>query len=42
MYEHKCRDKEEADQNVNRNTNTGNAKQIEKVVSAAKGQLDEL
>lgn len=43
MYEHKCRDKEEADQNVNRNTNTGNAKQIEKVVvSAAKGQHDEL
>lgn len=42
MYEHKCRDKEEADQNVNRNTNTGNAKQIEKVASAAIGQHDAL
>lgn len=31
MYEHKCRDKEEADQNVNRNANTSNAKQIDKV-----------
>ncbi|CAF97184.1 unnamed protein product, partial [Tetraodon nigroviridis] len=36
MYEHKCRDKEEADQNVNRNTNTGNAKQMEKVESDPK------
>lgn len=42
MYEHKCRDKEEADQNVNRNTNTGNTKQIEKVQSDSKGQRDEL
>lgn len=41
-YEHKCRDKEEADQNVNRNTNTGNTKQIEKVESDAEGQRDEL
>ncbi|XP_056875555.1 proline-serine-threonine phosphatase-interacting protein 2 isoform X4 [Takifugu flavidus] len=31
MYEHKCRDKEEADQNVNRNANTSNSKQIDKV-----------
>uniref|UniRef100_A0A3Q3VMY8 F-BAR domain-containing protein n=1 Tax=Mola mola TaxID=94237 RepID=A0A3Q3VMY8_MOLML len=30
-YEQKCRDKEEADQNVNRNTNTHNAKHIEKL-----------
>uniref|UniRef100_H3CQ24 Proline-serine-threonine phosphatase interacting protein 2 n=1 Tax=Tetraodon nigroviridis TaxID=99883 RepID=H3CQ24_TETNG len=35
MYEHKCRDKEEADQNVNRNTNTGNAKQMEKLHTKA-------
>lgn len=42
MYEHKCRDKEEADQNVNRNTNTGNAKQMEKVESDPKGQRREL
>uniref|UniRef100_A0A674P8T1 Proline-serine-threonine phosphatase interacting protein 2 n=1 Tax=Takifugu rubripes TaxID=31033 RepID=A0A674P8T1_TAKRU len=33
MYEHKCRDKEEADQNVNRNANTSNSKQIDKVDS---------
>lgn len=31
IYEHKCRDKEEADQNVNRNANTSTAKQIDKV-----------
>lgn len=30
-YEQKCRDKEEADQNVNRYTNTNNTKHIEKV-----------
>lgn len=30
-YEQKCRDKEEADQNLNRNTNTNNTKQLEKV-----------
>uniref|UniRef100_A0A8C7X7T4 Proline-serine-threonine phosphatase interacting protein 2 n=1 Tax=Oryzias sinensis TaxID=183150 RepID=A0A8C7X7T4_9TELE len=30
-YEQKCRDKEEADQNVNRNTNTNNTKHMEKV-----------
>uniref|UniRef100_A0A8C7X7P3 Proline-serine-threonine phosphatase interacting protein 2 n=1 Tax=Oryzias sinensis TaxID=183150 RepID=A0A8C7X7P3_9TELE len=29
-YEQKCRDKEEADQNVNRNTNTNNTKHMEK------------
>lgn len=42
MYEHKCRDKEEADQNVNRNTNTSNPKQMEKVKSASRGQHQEL
>lgn len=30
-YEQKCREKEEADQNVNRNANTNNTKHIEKV-----------
>uniref|UniRef100_UPI0037E938AB proline-serine-threonine phosphatase-interacting protein 2 n=1 Tax=Semicossyphus pulcher TaxID=241346 RepID=UPI0037E938AB len=34
-YEQKCRDKEEADQNVNRNTNTTNTKHIEKLFSKA-------
>ncbi|KAM6976001.1 proline-serine-threonine phosphatase-interacting protein 2 [Tautogolabrus adspersus] len=34
-YEQKCRDKEEADQNVNRNTNTNNTKHIEKLYSKA-------
>uniref|UniRef100_A0A667Z451 Proline-serine-threonine phosphatase interacting protein 2 n=1 Tax=Myripristis murdjan TaxID=586833 RepID=A0A667Z451_9TELE len=34
-YEQKCRDKEEADQNVNRNTNTNNTKHIEKLHSKA-------
>ncbi|KAK9532534.1 hypothetical protein VZT92_009914 [Zoarces viviparus] len=34
-YEQKCRDKEEADQNVNRNTNTNNTKQIDKLFSKA-------
>lgn len=34
-YEQKCRDKEEADQNVNRNTNTNNTKQIEKLYTKA-------
>ncbi|XP_049909884.1 proline-serine-threonine phosphatase-interacting protein 2 isoform X2 [Epinephelus moara] len=34
-YEQKCRDKEEADQNVNRNTNTNNTKHIEKLFSKA-------
>ncbi|XP_074546803.1 proline-serine-threonine phosphatase-interacting protein 2 [Halichoeres trimaculatus] len=34
-YEHKCRDKEEADQNVNRNTNTNNTKHIEKLYTKA-------
>ncbi|XP_060931689.1 proline-serine-threonine phosphatase-interacting protein 2 isoform X2 [Limanda limanda] len=32
-YEQKCRDKEEADQNVNRNTNTNNTKHMEKLNS---------
>lgn len=43
MYEHKCRDKEEADQNVNRNANTSNSKQIDKVEwkSATKDQRDD-
>lgn len=31
-YDQKCRDKEEADQNVNRNTNTNNTKHMEKVL----------
>ncbi|KAM9306870.1 proline-serine-threonine phosphatase-interacting protein 2 isoform 2-T2 [Pholidichthys leucotaenia] len=35
IYEQKCRDKEEADQNVNRNTNTNNTKQMEKLNSKA-------
>ncbi|XP_029693272.1 proline-serine-threonine phosphatase-interacting protein 2 isoform X3 [Takifugu rubripes] len=35
MYEHKCRDKEEADQNVNRNANTSNSKQIDKLCTKA-------
>uniref|UniRef100_A0A669CE97 Proline-serine-threonine phosphatase interacting protein 2 n=1 Tax=Oreochromis niloticus TaxID=8128 RepID=A0A669CE97_ORENI len=30
-YDQKCRDKEEADQNVNRNTNTNNTKHMEKL-----------
>lgn len=30
-YDQKCREKEEADQNVNRNANTNNTRQIEKV-----------
>ncbi|KAM9338105.1 proline-serine-threonine phosphatase-interacting protein 2 [Symphorus nematophorus] len=34
-YEQKCRDKEEADQNVNRNTNTNNTKQMEKLYAKA-------
>ncbi|XP_071400487.1 proline-serine-threonine phosphatase-interacting protein 2 isoform X1 [Centroberyx affinis] len=34
-YEQKCRDKEEADQNVNRNANTNNTKHIEKLYSKA-------
>ncbi|XP_026211354.1 proline-serine-threonine phosphatase-interacting protein 2 [Anabas testudineus] len=36
-YEQKCRDKEEADQNVNRNTNTNtnNTKQMEKLLAKA-------
>ncbi|XP_029025223.1 proline-serine-threonine phosphatase-interacting protein 2 [Betta splendens] len=36
-YEQKCRDKEEAEQNVNRNTNTGtnNTKQMEKLTTKA-------
>nr|XP_033502694.1 proline-serine-threonine phosphatase-interacting protein 2 isoform X2 [Epinephelus lanceolatus] len=34
-YEQKCRDKEEADQNMNRNTNTNNTKHIEKLFSKA-------
>lgn len=33
MYEQKCREKEEADQNVNRNTSSNNAKHVEKVQS---------
>uniref|UniRef100_A0A3Q0S871 Proline-serine-threonine phosphatase interacting protein 2 n=1 Tax=Amphilophus citrinellus TaxID=61819 RepID=A0A3Q0S871_AMPCI len=32
-YDQKCRDKEEADQNVNRNTNTNNTKHMEKVLN---------
>ncbi|KAK2819300.1 hypothetical protein Q5P01_024861 [Channa striata] len=34
-YEQKCRDKEEADQNVNRNTSTNNTKNMEKLYSKA-------
>ncbi|KAF6729143.1 Proline-serine-threonine phosphatase-interacting protein 2 [Oryzias melastigma] len=34
-YEQKCRDKEEAEQNVNRNTNTNNTKHMEKLYSKA-------
>lgn len=34
-YEQKCRDKEEADQNVNRNANTNNTKHIEKLYAKA-------
>ncbi|KAM4532241.1 proline-serine-threonine phosphatase-interacting protein 2 [Fundulus diaphanus] len=34
-YEQKCRDKEEADQNMNRNTNTTNIKLVEKLQSKA-------
>ncbi|XP_028273596.1 proline-serine-threonine phosphatase-interacting protein 2 [Parambassis ranga] len=34
-YEQKCRDKEEADQNVNRNANTNNPKHMEKLNSKA-------
>uniref|UniRef100_A0A8D3A502 Proline-serine-threonine phosphatase interacting protein 2 n=1 Tax=Scophthalmus maximus TaxID=52904 RepID=A0A8D3A502_SCOMX len=34
-YEQKCRDKEEADQNVNRYTNTNNTKHMEKLYSKA-------
>ncbi|XP_047426043.1 proline-serine-threonine phosphatase-interacting protein 2 [Mugil cephalus] len=34
-YDQKCRDKEEADQNVNRNTNTTNTKHIEKLYAKA-------
>ncbi|XP_042251309.1 proline-serine-threonine phosphatase-interacting protein 2 isoform X3 [Thunnus maccoyii] len=34
-YDQKCRDKEEADQNVNRNTNTNNTKHMEKLYSKA-------
>uniref|UniRef100_A0A096M1Y1 Proline-serine-threonine phosphatase interacting protein 2 n=1 Tax=Poecilia formosa TaxID=48698 RepID=A0A096M1Y1_POEFO len=34
-YEQKCRDKEEADQNMNRNTNTNNTKLVEKLQSKA-------
>ncbi|KAM6984827.1 proline-serine-threonine phosphatase-interacting protein 2 [Aplochiton taeniatus] len=34
-YENKCREKEEAEQNMNRNTNTTNTKQIEKLYSKA-------
>lgn len=34
-YEQKCRDKEEADQNMNRNTNTNNTKLVEKLNSKA-------
>ncbi|XP_034403249.1 proline-serine-threonine phosphatase-interacting protein 2 isoform X3 [Cyclopterus lumpus] len=34
-YEQKCRDKEEADQNVNRNTNTNNTKHMEKLSTKA-------
>ncbi|KAI3362211.1 hypothetical protein L3Q82_012534, partial [Scortum barcoo] len=34
-YDQKCRDKEEADQNVNRNTNTNNTKHIEKLYTKA-------
>uniref|UniRef100_A0A8C9Z9W4 Proline-serine-threonine phosphatase interacting protein 2 n=1 Tax=Sander lucioperca TaxID=283035 RepID=A0A8C9Z9W4_SANLU len=38
-YEQKCRDKEEADQNVNRNTNTNNTKHVEKVTLQRKNRL---
>ncbi|XP_015798437.3 proline-serine-threonine phosphatase-interacting protein 2 [Nothobranchius furzeri] len=34
-YEQKCRDKEEADQNMNQNTNTSNTKLVEKLQSKA-------
>ncbi|XP_004549779.1 proline-serine-threonine phosphatase-interacting protein 2 isoform X1 [Maylandia zebra] len=34
-YDQKCRDKEEADQNVNRNTNTNNTKHMEKLYAKA-------
>ncbi|XP_056146379.1 proline-serine-threonine phosphatase-interacting protein 2 [Lampris incognitus] len=34
-YEHKCREKEEADQNVNRNSSTHNTKQTEKLFAKA-------
>ncbi|XP_018543616.1 LOW QUALITY PROTEIN: proline-serine-threonine phosphatase-interacting protein 2-like [Lates calcarifer] len=34
-YDQKCRDKEEADQNVNRNTNTNNTKHMEKLYTKA-------
>ncbi|XP_015236923.1 PREDICTED: proline-serine-threonine phosphatase-interacting protein 2 [Cyprinodon variegatus] len=34
-YEQKCRDKEEADQNMNRNTNTNNTKLVEKLHTKA-------
>ncbi|XP_013861955.1 proline-serine-threonine phosphatase-interacting protein 2 [Austrofundulus limnaeus] len=34
-YEQKCRDKEEADQNLNRNTNLSNTKQLERLQSKA-------
>ncbi|XP_040053927.2 proline-serine-threonine phosphatase-interacting protein 2 isoform X1 [Gasterosteus aculeatus] len=34
-YDQKCRDKEEADQNMNRNANTNNTKQIDKLYSKA-------
>ncbi|KAG7241153.1 hypothetical protein INR49_025896 [Caranx melampygus] len=34
-YDQKCRDKEEADQNVNRNANTNNTKHMEKLYSKA-------
>lgn len=38
-YDQKCREKEEADQNVNRNANTNNTRQIEKVPICKKIQL---
>lgn len=38
-YDQKCREKEEADQNVNRNANTNNTRQIEKVRECNKMQL---
>ncbi|KAL0965806.1 hypothetical protein UPYG_G00286020 [Umbra pygmaea] len=43
-YEQKCRDKEEAEQNLNRNTSTSNAKQQEKLLAKtlqAKQSADE-